>query len=101
MWINLFPNVSIVKYVAVAGKCQICAELYAMQEQCKSSDDYENIKFVMNCHRSAVTRTRLAYYERRILAQEHPEMYMSIIPITVPITIPITVPVTRRTSRLT
>jgi hypothetical protein len=79
MWINLFPNVSIVKYVAVAGKCSICAELYAMQEECKSSDQFKDIKFFMSCHRSAVTRQRLAYYQRRVLAQEHPEMYMSII----------------------
>ena len=69
MWLNLFPNVSIVKYVAVSGKCSICAELYAMQESCRSSDDYENIKFFMDCHRSAVTKQRLAYYQRRILAQ--------------------------------
>ena len=79
MWINLFPNVSIVQYVAVAGKCQICAELYAMQESCSSSEQYKKIKFIMNCHRSAITKQRLAYYQRRVLAQDHPEMYMSII----------------------
>jgi hypothetical protein len=79
MWANLYPNVRITKYVSVAGKCSICAEIYAMQEKCRSTEQFERIKLFASYHRASVTEQRMAYYERRTKAQEHKELFMCMI----------------------
>ena len=79
MWNNLFPNVKIVKYLAVAGKCSICAEIYHMEEQCKTLQQMEDLKKIKIFHRLFVQKFKYGYYMRREKARRFRELYMSII----------------------
>ena len=79
MWNNLFPNVKIVKYLAVAGKCPICAEIYHMEEQSKTLQQLEDLKKIKIFHRLYVQKFKFGYYLRREKARRFREQYMSII----------------------
>lgn len=79
LWRNIFPNVVIVRYLAVSGKCSICAEIYAMDEQCSTLEHMEDLMKIKIYHRQYVQSFKKSYYDHRRLAQLYPEQYMSLI----------------------
>jgi hypothetical protein len=79
IWLLIFPNVKIIKYLSVAGKCKICAAIYRMEEECSSITQVKDLKLIKIYHRMTVQKCKNAYYRRRCLAQTQSEKYMSII----------------------
>jgi hypothetical protein len=79
LWKNIFPNVTISKFCHVSGKCNTCHWLYERQEVFRSERDLEDIKYFASIHKIMIEIERGTYVKKRLMAQEHPSHYMSLI----------------------
>jgi len=79
LWANVFPNVTVTKFCQVTGKCSACHWLYERQEVFRSEKELETIKEFASIHKIMIYKERGMYVHKRQLAQEHPELYMSLI----------------------
>ena len=79
IWSNIFPNVTLTKFCQVSGKCSACHWLYERQEMFRSAKDLESIKYFASIHKILIEMERKEYVRKRELAQEHPDLYMSVI----------------------
>ncbi len=79
IWKNIFPNVTITKFCQVTGKCITCHSLYERQEIFRSERDLDSIKFFANIHKIMIEMEKETYVKKRQVAQENPELYMSLI----------------------
>lgn len=79
MWHNIFPNVTISKYCQVSGKCYSCHALYERQEIFTCEQDLQSIRRLATIHKIMIEMQRGAYIRNRQLAQERPDLYMSLI----------------------
>ena len=79
LWNNVFPNVTISQYCQVSGKCYSCHALYERQEIFACEADLEAIRKLASVHKLTSEMQRAAYMKNRQLAQERPDLYMSLI----------------------
>lgn len=79
LWKSIWPNVTISEFTQVSGKCYPCHLLYERQETFGSAQDLEDIKLLANIHKIMIEQQRHHYIHNRQKAQEHPDMYMSLI----------------------
>ena len=79
LWHNIFPHCSISKYCQVSGKCHSCASLYERQEVFYCEADLRKIRKLASIHKIMIEMQRAAYIRNRQLAQENPDLYMSVI----------------------
>lgn len=78
-WRNIFPNVTLTKFCHVSGKCSACHWLYERQEIFRSERELHVIKFFGSIHKIMIEMSRGIYMSNRQKAQDHPELYMSLI----------------------
>ena len=69
----------ILRYCQVSGKCFTCHAIYERLEVFGSERDLEAIRYLCGVHKLFIEKQRLAYMMRRQRAQEHPELFMSVI----------------------
>jgi len=67
MWRNVFPNVTIKKYLSVASKCDDCFYIYKLEEEATNNKQREEIQLLKHYHRLFVMQQKLQYYENRRL----------------------------------
>jgi hypothetical protein len=79
IWKNVYPNVTLTKFCQVSGKCSTCHWLYERQEVFKSEKELEAIKYFASIHKVLIQMERSVYMRKRQLAQERPDLYMSVI----------------------
>jgi hypothetical protein len=79
LWLDIFPNVKITKFIQVTGKCSCCHWLYERQEHFRSENDLRAIRYFANVHRILISKERSVYMYKRQLAQKSPDLYMSLI----------------------
>lgn len=79
LWQNVFPNVSISAFCHVSGKCYSCHSLYERQEVFTCEADLVDIRKLATIHKILIEMQRGAYMRNRQLAQERPDLYMSLI----------------------
>lgn len=79
IWKNIFPNVTVTKFCLVSGKCTTCHSLYERMEVFRDEKELEIIKSFANIHKITVEAERGCYMKKRQMAQEHPNLYMSLI----------------------
>lgn len=79
LWKNVFPNVTISKFCQVSGKCYTCHSIYERQEVFKTSAELGDIRKLATYHKLLIEMQRYAYLKNRQLAQEQPDLYMSLI----------------------
>ena len=77
VWKTCFPNVHIVKFLAVNGKCETCANIADREQRFKTKKDLEDINDLKFLHRQSIAETRAFYYKNRLLAHLRPDMYVS------------------------
>jgi len=79
LWLSVFPNVTITKYCQVSGKCFTCHCLYERQETFRCEEDLRKIRKLSIIHKILIEMQRAAYKHNKNLAQERPDLYMSLI----------------------
>ena len=79
LWHNVFPNVTISQYCQVSGKCYSCHALYERQEVFTCQADLQAIRKLASIHKIMIEMQRASYIKKRQLAQEFPNLYMSLI----------------------
>jgi hypothetical protein len=79
LWKNIYPNVTITKFCQVSGKCKTCHWLYERQEVFRSERELESIKYFAAFHKIMIAMERGTYVRKRELAQDHPDLFMSLI----------------------
>ena len=79
IWKNIFPMVTLTKYCHVSGKCSACHWLYERQEVFRSANELDTIRYFANVHKVMIEMERSTYMKKRQQAQEHPNLYMSLI----------------------
>jgi hypothetical protein len=79
LWYRVFSKVRITRFCQVCGKCATCHWIYERQEIFKSEEDLSNIKYLASVHKILIEMERGVYINKRQLAQDHPELYMSLI----------------------
>jgi hypothetical protein len=77
VWTTCFPNVHIRKFLAVNGKCDVCANILEREQRLKTKEDLEAINSLKFLHRTAIAETRAQYYKNRYLAHVLPQLYVS------------------------
>ena len=77
VWEICFPNVRIAKYLAVNGKCEICAQILHREQTCRTKKDLHDINDLKFLHRTTIQATRAHYYRNRVLACIRPDIYVS------------------------
>lgn len=79
LWHNVFPNVTISDYCQVSGKCYSCHSLYERQEVFGCEEDLKCIRKLASIHKIMIEMQRGAYIKNRQMAQESPDLFMSVI----------------------
>lgn len=79
MWNNVFPNVTITKFTQVSGKCYTCHAIFDRQANFTCREELLDIKDLASIHKILIGMQRGQYIHNRQLAQEYPELYMSLI----------------------
>ena len=74
-----FSYVQVRKTKSVTGKCQMCALLSFIRQQCKSASEIESISKLFALHKIGFMGERMTYYDRRKLGLEFPERFLSLI----------------------
>lgn len=85
LWQNIFPNVTISQYCQVSGKCYSCHALYERQEIFTCEADLQSIRELATIHKIMIEMQRGAYIRNRQMAQERPDLFMSLIVVSRPL----------------
>jgi hypothetical protein len=79
LWKCCFPHVKIRQYKQVGQTCGTCSTLSNLRRTFKDRRSCEYIKMCHALHRATFMGERLAYYRRRVLAEQLPSEYLSLI----------------------
>jgi hypothetical protein len=79
LWKECFPNVKLMAYISVCGKCHTCAALGIARKTHKNRMEREHLKMLHSCHRMSFMNERRLYYSRKWKAIQEPKKFLSII----------------------
>ena len=79
LWYTCFPHVKVREYKQCCGKCITCLKLTEARRGTTSKIKKDYLTRLFAFHRMTFMGERRSYAERRYLAQEYPERYLSTI----------------------